>query len=463
MGSGSYDSTRAVEDRTVLRSTNRPAFEYKGESGAKGRRGVHPLLDPSGQVRECVNDTPIVVALDVTRSRGDDSKIVYDALPDLFRHLQRNPYIPGPAISFAAIGDATFGDQAPCQISQFEADNRLDQALTKFWLEEGGGGSGQESYELIAYYYAHRTLLHCLQQGRKGFMFFLGDEAPYDKVRANQAKQVLGHDPGGDCDTAAIFAELQEKFHVFFLFPKATMAQRRGDIDAEMKQRVTSAGGRYEGVDIRASLLWNDRNDLDLYVIPPSGERIYYGHKQSVCGGWLDVDMNVRGESTKPVENVQWAKGTAPKGHYKICIQNYRYHERPAPIPYRAEIEINGTTHYFQDTISHKGETGIASEVVLFEFDFDPNERSSGSTRDPYANYKDEVILDKWRALLPDSHILRIQDPKTIVEVMAGVLAVTEGGSTVGEFIASMGRQCLQPLQTAMALDPLWRAWQEVY
>jgi hypothetical protein len=158
MGGGSYDT----ETATVTRSTNTDVFTYRGYTGAPTpvtQRSVHPELSPFGKDRECMNLTPIVVAMDVTRSRGDDSRVIYAKLPMFIGQIELKNYVPGPAISFAAIGDATAGDRAPLQVGQFEADNRLDDVLSKIWLEEGGGGSGQESYELAAYFYARHSWL----------------------------------------------------------------------------------------------------------------------------------------------------------------------------------------------------------------------------------------------------------------------------------------------------------------
>ena len=479
MGGGSYDGEVARESR----STNQDVFTYRGES-ASGARGVHPLLNAFGKLRECMNPTPIVVAMDVTRSRGDDTRIIYNKLPMFIGQIELKGYVPGAAISFCAIGDATSGDKAPIQIGQFEADNRLDEALSKIWIEEGGGGSGQESYELAAYYYARHSKLACVDHGSKGYFFFLGDEGFYPKVSAEQVKRVLGHDmpeaapvmydprdgyeqPGADgVDSRTIFRELQEKFHTFFIYPQKSMAQRKQDIDAETRQRVLAAGGRYEGVDIRASLIWDNTNDLDLHVITPAGEHIYYGYKRSQCGGWLDVDMNVRGETTKPVENVQWVRGTAPRGQYRVFVHNYRFHERDhRPTNFRVEIEINGVVHHFNKVISEKGETGKDSEVHIFDFVYDPNQRQPERATDSpeYANYSDEVILRQWGEVLPQPHILRIEDPKAIIDVMLGALAITGGGRTLDEYIADMrGRDQLdlrqdQAIRTLGALAAAWR------
>lgn len=473
MGSGTYDDDEGLRTRAIHHVQRVEPFAYRGSLSADEVRagkwkadrlpepsspGVHPLLDAKGKIRECVNRTPVVVALDVTRSRGQDSRVVYDNLPHLVRDLRRGNLVDDVAISFAAVGDVSAGDKAPIQVGQFEADNRLDEALRQVWIEEGGGGGGQESYELLAAYYARFSHLHCLLERRKGFFFFLGDEAPYEQVSALQVKHVLGHNVPRDIPTDEIFRELQEKYHVFFLCPQRTRAQRKADIDAEMKQRVLGKGGRYDNVDIRLSLLWNDHNDLDISIVPPSGERIYHGRKRSACGGWLDVDMNVRGETSRPVENIQWAKGLAQPGRYRVYVQNYRYHETDRrPIPFRAELEVQGRVEQISRVISEKGETGSASELLLWEFNYDP-QRQALTNEAADANYDDNVILERWKDLLPVSHILRVLDPASLTDVIGGVMAVA-AGLEPEEYVAQLGKRCTKPRQVIDVLRPLWNAW----
>jgi hypothetical protein len=152
-------------------------------------------------------------------------------------------------------------------------------------------------------------------------------------------------------------------------------------VDAEIRERVRAAGGMHEGVDIRASLLWNNRNDLDLHVITPRGEHIYYANKRSTCSGWLDVDMNVRGETTKPVENIRWARGAAQRGHYRVYVQNYRFHEPfQGPTAFKVELEIGGEVCHFEGETA-AGRTGVASDVPVFEFHYDPAQQGGSLPR----------------------------------------------------------------------------------
>jgi hypothetical protein len=434
MGGGRY----SIDIARTNRSSNNAAFQRPEIT----IREVHEALNPFGKRREVNNVTPIVVALDVTRSRGDDTKLMYEQLPQLMGQIELKGYIENPGISIAAIGDATT-DQAPLQVGQFEGDNRLDEVLQRVWIEEGGGGTGQESYELAAYFYSRTNCVRLAQGiGKKGYFFFVGDEGFYPKVDKAAVRRIIGDELTDDLPAAEAFRRLQEKFHVFLLYPQKSMEERKSNIDAEIKDRVTRAGGLYEGVDVRASLVWNNRNDLDLHVITPANEHIYYGTKQASCGGWLDVDMNVRGETIKPVENVRWAKAAARRGRYKVFVRNYAFHEPDkAPTPFKVELEVAGKITHVEGVMAPRGQIGEASDVSVAEIDFDPNARRTPitpETDDKYKNYADDVVLGQWATVIPKEHILRVGDPKSIIDVLLGALAIADGKVDLDTYLKDM-------------------------
>lgn len=398
------------------------------------RDAVHPTLDPKAGHREVNNRTPIVVAMDVTRSRGDDTKRLYEQLPKLMDLLHARNVADEPGISFAAIGDAT-ADKAPLQVGQFEADNRLDEVIRNMWIEEGGGGTGQESYELAAWYYSGTD---CVAQRsgstQKGFFVFVGDEGFYPVVSGAHRETVLGQ-PAEDLPSAEAFAALQRKFHTFLIYPAKSMEDRKSDIDAEIRKRVLAAGGQYDDVDVRISLIWDNRNDLDLHVETPSGEHIYFSHKTSACGGVLDVDRNVRGETLSPVENVRWKKGAAPNGEFKVMVRNYAFHqEDKSATPFRVEIEVDGELLYHEGS-TPQAKTGSSSDQQVCTFRFDPAPAGDSATYDAYS---DATVLGQWATVLPEGHILRLSDARNISHVLLGTLALANGRDTVAGFHAKL-------------------------
>jgi hypothetical protein len=188
-------------------------------------------------------------------------------------------------------------------------------------------------------------------------------------------------------------------------------------------------------------LLWNNRNDLDLHVITPSGEHIFYHDKQASCGGFLDVDMNIRGETTKPVENVRWAKGKARKGTYQVYVQNYAFHESSrAATPFKVELEINGKIQYFNGE-TKADLTGAFSDVPVFTFEYNPDERqATESELSAYSGYDDVKIKNQWMSVLPMENILIIDDPKAIIDVMMGALAIS-AGTDIEQYLLDMGER----------------------
>jgi hypothetical protein len=450
MGGGpSYSS----EVGQTYRQTTRHAFSDDGETvrqnHVRAETTVHADLDVKNKVLESCDseENPksraIVIALDLTLSRGTDAIKVYDGVPKFMGLLKALGYVDNPAISFAGIGDQTDQDRFPLQATYFESGNILDEALGNLRVEQGGGGTGKESYELLAYLYAKKSKLDCVtKREEKGLLFIIGDESPYPEVSAAQVKALIGDDLPGNISTEQIFRELRKLYKVFFLYPKMSDEDRKKGIESEIKKRAREAGGQVDNVDIRATLLWNTRDDLDIHMITPANEHIFYQKKRVQSGGWLDIDMNVQGESLKPVENIRYASGVAPSGKYRVYVQNYGFHDNEfhsggrKDIPYQVEIEINGEVQFFEG-VTQAGKSGSQSDVEILEFDYDPSARQE--TNDVQEAYADETILHTWRSLIPDENVITLEDPDEIIDTLLGIVAIVTGREDgVDSFVSRM-------------------------
>jgi hypothetical protein len=68
--------------------------------------------------------------------------------------------------------------------------------------------------------------------------------------------------------------------------------------------------------DVKITLSWNNLADVDLHVVDPDNEEIYFNHRRSASGGALDVD-NSYGYGP---ENIFWPVRGAPAGTYKVYV-----------------------------------------------------------------------------------------------------------------------------------------------
>lgn len=111
--------------------------------------------------------------------------------------------------------------------------------------------------------------------------------------------------------------------------------------------------------DIQVTLQWNTFDDLDLWVVDPSGEMIFFDHTQSVSGGKLDVDANPRCEeqTSHPVENIFWPTGSAPHGTYQVRVNYYQMCVSSDPVAYTVRVLVDGQTSEYQGTVSSVGNT----------------------------------------------------------------------------------------------------------
>lgn len=118
--------------------------------------------------------------------------------------------------------------------------------------------------------------------------------------------------------------------------------------------------------DVQVTLLWNSTNDLDLWVMDPQGEEIYFGHNTSLSGGLLDVDANAGcgTVTTQPVENIFWPTGGAPQGGYVLSVNFFRKCEAAASTSFTVRALVDGQMREFTGVVSVEKET---VEVYRFE------------------------------------------------------------------------------------------------
>jgi len=75
------------------------------------------------------------------------------------------------------------------------------------------------------------------------------------------------------------------------------------------------------GGDIQVSVTWNTTADVDLHVVAPNGEEIYYGSPVSSNGGTLDLDANAACTTSSIYqENIGWRSGSAASGEYIVRV-----------------------------------------------------------------------------------------------------------------------------------------------
>jgi hypothetical protein len=158
------------------------------------------------------------VALDVTGSMGMLADVIArEGLGTLYTSILDRKPISDPHVMFMGVGDANY-DQAPLQVSQFEADKRIIEQLTNLYLEHGGGGNSFESYNLPWYFAAFHTAHDSMEKrAKRGYLFTVGDEEAPKALTKDQIKRFLGDDLERELspvDTLQLAQRLYDVYHV---------------------------------------------------------------------------------------------------------------------------------------------------------------------------------------------------------------------------------------------------------
>lgn len=241
MGHGSFSNTTYRSTTQAKMQRSGTAFEHnKAIHDGTKKPEAAPLLDPKRTnnngphtdqiVREAYDNddhptsTPVAVFFDVTGSMGHMPVELQQKLPNLFDLLAAKGYIPDVQILFGATADED--DPVPLQVSQFEADNTASEHLENIYIYGGGGrssGTGypEEAYNLAMYFMADYTDLDSLnKRDKKGYLFFLADEAVRADLPVSVVRKTMGDTPSieDDLKTSDIVSRLLDKYEVFVLF-----------------------------------------------------------------------------------------------------------------------------------------------------------------------------------------------------------------------------------------------------
>ncbi len=124
--------------------------------------------------------------------------------------------------------------------------------------------------------------------------------------------------------------------------------------------------------DVQVSVHWDTDNDVDLFVVEPSGEVVWHANPISATGGQLDLDSNalcdIDGINN---ENIFWPDGAAPVGEYEVWTNFYDSCDG-LDVAYRVTVvlggeEVEAFDGAYAPEDANQGET--ADEITTFSWD----------------------------------------------------------------------------------------------
>ncbi len=223
MGHGSYKSSdwdRLRSDRNIT-SQSRVSDLYKSKQLQDKLNPYKVKYRESCDSADNPESTAIIFGLDVTGSMGYLSEsIAKDALNRTMLEIYDKKPVSDPHIMFQAIGDSK-SDEAPFQVTQFEADIRIVEQLLDVYFEGRGGGNGGESYLLSWYFATNHTKIDCYEKRRKkGFLFTIGDERCHPTLEPEEIRRVFGDFVLSARSAKELYQEASNRYEIFHIVMK---------------------------------------------------------------------------------------------------------------------------------------------------------------------------------------------------------------------------------------------------
>lgn len=143
---------------------------------------------------------------------------------------------------------------------------------------------------------------------------------------------------------------------------------------------------------LKVSLSWDQENDVDLHVMEPNGEHIYFANRNSSNGGRLDLDSNAAcGIDNINNENIYYEDDPEviiEHGEYEVLVDLWSNCNIPANTSYTVRVFYGNTE--ITPTVGNNPHTGILTpedesrnsnliSVMKFVIDGEPANRNMGN------------------------------------------------------------------------------------
>jgi hypothetical protein len=117
---------------------------------------------------------------------------------------------------------------------------------------------------------------------------------------------------------------------------------------------------------VNVRLEWSVPADLDLWVVDPCGQTVFYGATSRTCQsslGQLDQDNTCSGTVGRP-ENIFWSTN-APRGTYKVYVDYFSNCGVSGPVDYTIRWWVKGAAYSKRGTIQPPSSSGASGDEVL--------------------------------------------------------------------------------------------------
>jgi len=129
----------------------------------------------------------------------------------------------------------------------------------------------------------------------------------------------------------------------------------------------------YDYGQVWAQLSWNTLDDLDLWVVDPCGNRIWYEQNEATCDGkigTLDIDANAglaNNMSSTPVERIAWED--PPRGTYTVLVSFWASHIPGDTVAFNLLIQTGKGVVALSDSITiNKGHNADYKTMLTFTY-----------------------------------------------------------------------------------------------